>query len=61
MCITPRDLKSLDRNTVSVTRLRTVIFRKKRVCMSEQSLFRRFAPYKSLHPGHLAVLSVKST
>ena len=33
--------------TVSVTRLRTSAFRKIGVCMSEQSLFRRYAPYKS--------------
>ena len=33
--------------TVSVTRLRTFAFRKIGVYMSEQSLFRRSAPYKS--------------
>ena len=38
--------------TVSVTRLRTFAFGKIRVCVSEQSLFRRFAPYKSDQQHH---------
>ena len=35
-----------------VTRLRTFVLKKIGVCVSEQSLFRRFAPYKSDQQHH---------
>ena len=42
----------LRQTTVSVTRLRTSAFRKIEICVSEQSLFRRSAPYKSGQQHH---------